>query len=241
MSTASPPESLLQLRGVTHRYGPFTALRQIDLRLAFGDSCCVFGPNGAGKSTLLKIIATLIRPTSGEIRWGSPDWDRSRIGLVSHQTMLYDQLTGFENLSFYARLYGLKNGGKTARKLIRRMGLESSISLPVSSYSRGMRQRLTLARALLHDPELLLLDEPFTGLDQHGSQTFSRVLSEVRSAHRTVLMVTHNLREGFHLASRFLILDRGHIVLEEQNEALEFEDLERRYFDLVGSNSVDRT
>ncbi len=240
MSTASPPESLLQLRGVTHRYGPITALRQIDLRLTVGDSCCVFGPNGAGKSTLLKIIATLIRPTSGGIRWGSLDWDRSSIGLVSHQTMLYDQLTGFENLSFYARLYGLENGGKTARELIRRMGLEASIGLPVSSYSRGMRQRLTLARALLHDPKLLLLDEPFTGLDQHGSQTFSRVLSEVRSAHRTVLMVTHNLREGFHLASRFLILDRGRIVLEEQNEGLDFEDLERRYFELVGATSVDR-
>lgn len=240
MSTASPPESLFQLRGVTHRYGPITALRKIDLRLSVGDSCCIFGPNGAGKSTLLKIIATLTRPTSGEIFWGSPDWDRSSIGLVSHQTMLYDQLTAFENLSFYAQLYGLENGGKTARQLIERMGLESSIGLPVSSYSRGMRQRLTLARALLHDPELLLLDEPFTGLDQHGSQTFGRILREVSSAHRTMLMVTHNLREGFHLSSRFLILDRGRIIFEEQDKALKFEDLERHYFDVVGSNSVDR-
>ncbi len=240
MSTPSPLRPLLELRGVTHRYGPITALRQLDLNLSRGDFCCVFGPNGAGKSTLLKIIATLIRPTSGEVLWGFPDWDRSRIGLVSHQSMLYHELTSLENLAFYARLYGLENGRETAVALIQRMGLGSFTELPVGSYSRGMRQRLTLARALLAEPSLLLLDEPFTGLDQHGSQTFGRILNEISSEQRTVLMVTHNLREGVHLASRFLILDRGRFTLDEPGDALELEDLERRYFDSVRSDPGDR-
>jgi len=162
MSTPSP---LLQLQGVTHRYGPITALREVNLTLSEGDFCCVFGPNGAGKSTLLKIISTLMKPTHGEVRWRSGTWGCGMIGLVSHQTMLYDQLTGRENLLFYARLYGLGESIRVTEELSERMGLRSFIDLPVGSYSRGMRQRLTLARALLHEPTLLLLDEPFTGRD----------------------------------------------------------------------------
>ena len=161
------------------------------------------------------------------------------IGLVSHQTMLYDQLTGRENLLFYARLYGLGESVRVTEELSARMGLRSFIDLPVGACSRGMRQRLTLARALLHEPALLLLDEPFTGLDQHGCQTFARVLGEISSKHRTVLMVTHNLREGYQLASRFLILNRGRIASEQGREALAFEDLERRYFESVDGKSPE--
>ena len=237
MSTPSP---LLQLQGVTHRYGPITALREVDLTLSEGDFCCIFGPNGAGKSTLLKIIATLMKPTLGEVRWPIRDWDRRMIGLVSHQTMLYDQLTGRENLLFYARLYGLEESIRVTEELSERMGLGSFIDLPTGAYSRGMRQRLTLARALLHEPALLLLDEPFTGLDQHGSQTFAQVLGEISSKHRTVLMVTHNLREGYQLASRFLILNRGRIASEQGREALAFEDLERCYFESVSGKPVEQ-
>ena len=233
------PPPLLQLQGVTHRYGPITALREVNLTLCEGDFCCVFGPNGAGKSTLLKIISTLMKPTRGEVRWGSGAWDRRMIGLVSHQTMLYDQLTGRENLLFYARLYGLGESMRVTEKLSERMGLRSFIDLPSGAYSRGMRQRLTLARALLHEPALLLLDEPFTGLDQHGSQTFAEVLGEISSKHRTVLMATHNLREGYQLASRFLILNRGRIASEQGKESLAFEDLEHRYFESVGGKSVE--
>ena len=237
MSTPSP---LLQLEGVTHRYGPITALKEVNMTLSDGDFCCVFGPNGAGKSTLLKIISTLMRPTRGEIQWRGPGWDRRMIGFVSHQTMLYHQLTGRENLLFYARLYGLRESIRVTEETSERMGLRSFIDLPVGDYSRGMRQRLTLARALLHEPALLLLDEPFTGLDQHGSQTFAEVLGEISSKHRTVLMVTHNLREGFQLASRFLILNRGRIVLEGEGRASSFGDLERRYFESVGGKRVEQ-
>ncbi len=215
-------------------------MREVNLTLSEGDFCCVFGPNGAGKSTLLKIISTLMKPTYGEVRWRSGAWDRRMIGLVSHQTMLYDQLTGRENLLFFARLYGLRESARVTEELSERMGLRSFIDLPAGAYSRGMRQRLTLARALLHDPPLLLLDEPFTGLDQHGSQTFAEVLGEISSRHRTVLMVTHNLREGFQLSSRFLILNRGRIVLEEDGRELSFGDLERRYFESVGGKPVEQ-
>ena len=214
-------------------------MREVNLTLSEGDFCCVFGPNGAGKSTLLKIISTLMKPTHGEVRWRSGTWGRGMIGLVSHQTMLYDQLTGRENLLFYARLYGLGESIRVTEELSERMGLRSFIDLPVGSYSRGMRQRLTLARALLHEPTLLLLDEPFTGLDQHGSQTFGQVLGEICSNHRTVLMVTHNLREGYQLASRFLILNRGRIASEHGKESLAFEDLEHHYFESVGGQPVE--
>ena len=238
MSTSSQPQSFLQLRGVTHQYGPITALREINFTLDRGDFCCVLGPNGAGKTTLLSIISTLIRPTLGDVCWGCPDWGRSRIGLVSHQTMLYEQLTGFENLLFYAQLYGLRNVRETTKTLIQKMDLTSFINRSVNSYSRGMRQRLTLARALLHKPDLLLLDEPFTGWDQHGSQAFGQVLKEITSDKRTVLMVTHNLREGCNLASRFLVLNHGCVMLEEANEALKYEDWENRYLESVSIDSV---
>ncbi len=237
MSTPSP---LLQLEGVTHRYGPITALKEVNLTLSAGDFCCVFGPNGAGKSTLLKIISTLMRPTRGEIQWHSLNPDRRMIGLVSHQTMLYQQLTGRENLLFYARLYGLGDRMRRTSEMAERMGFRSFIDVPAGDYSRGMRQRLTLARALLHDPALLLLDEPFTGLDQQGSRTLAEVLGEVSSQQRTVLMVTHNLREGFQLASRFVILNRGRVVLEGDGRESSLRDLERRYFESVGEEPAQQ-
>ena len=234
----APSPSVVELSGITHSYGPVTALNGIDLSLGRGEFCVIFGPNGAGKSTLLKILATLVQPTRGTVGWGTSSVSRHQIGYVSHRSMVYDELTGFENLVFFAGLYGLDDPEQRASRLCRRFGLSGSMDYRVGGYSRGMRQRLTLARALLHRPEILLLDEPFTGLDQHGSRSLTAVLESLKSEQRTIVMVTHNLNEGFDLGSRMLILDGGRLVYDVGREALAPGDLEAAYFGRISQDAT---
>ncbi|MFQ5877240.1 MAG: ATP-binding cassette domain-containing protein, partial [Acidobacteriota bacterium] len=163
-------------RGLARHYGALAALDGVDLTIRPGERILLLGPNGAGKSTLLRILATVLRPTSGTLTlYGlAPDGDdrvaiRRRIGFLSHQTFLYGHLTAAENLEFYARLYGLSDAPGRARAALASVGLSDREADPTRSLSRGMQQRLAIARALLHDPDLLLLDEPFTGLDRDSA------------------------------------------------------------------------
>jgi ABC-type multidrug transport system ATPase subunit len=220
----------LELSRVTHNYGSVTALNSIDLALHRGEFCVLLGPNGAGKTTLLKILATLVRPTEGAMSWGGQFPERHQIGYVSHRSMLYEELTGFENLLFFAGLYGLDPATQRANQLCDEFGLSKSKGYKVAGYSRGMRQRLTLARALLHRPKILLLDEPFTGLDQHGYRTLTTVLKTLKSKQRTVMMATHNLKEGLELGSRILILDSGRLVYDVERKTISMSELEAAYF-----------
>lgn len=217
------PEAIRGL-GLVKRYGGTTALAGVDVAAAGGECLALFGHNGAGKTTLLKILAGLARPSGGRVemgdgtRAGTPR-ARRRLGFLSHDTLLYDELTGRENLLFYARLYALTDVRRLAGVALAWAGLEAHADLPVGSYSRGMQQRLALARATLHDPEVLLLDEPFTGLDPGAARVLTRSLAELRAAGKTVILTTHDIEAGYRLADRVVVLRRGRVVCEEETRA----------------------
>ena len=175
----------ITIQGITKRYGQHRALAPTDLTLTAGRVCALLGPNGAGKSTLLGILSTLVRPSSGTVQFFCDDGTtltgselRRRIGVLAHESFVYGELTGCENMTFYANLYGLKRVNQRAAEVLDQVGLDpKAAARPARTYSRGMTQRLALARTLLHQPDILLLDEPFTGLDHEGSLRLREVLS----------------------------------------------------------------
>jgi heme ABC exporter ATP-binding subunit CcmA len=206
---------VLEARDLARRYGPIRAVNGISFSLSEGELLSVFGPNGAGKSTLLGMLGGALRPNAGEIRFrgqardpGATEW-RREIGVLSHRTFLYGALTAIENLIFYGKLYDLPDLEERAETRLAEVGLTPHADRRVRGFSRGMRQRLALARTLLHDPSLVLLDEPFTGLDVHASSLLREVLVRLKDGRRTVILVTHNLSEGLALADRVAIQTQG--------------------------------
>ena len=211
------------IRELSKYFGRLWALRQVSLAIAPGEFVALLGQNGAGKTTLLRILALLLRPSSGKILFDGvaardvPEQTKRSIGFVGHNGFLYDELTAAENLRFYARLYGLHPIEERVGFWLERMSLESRADELVRNLSRGMRQRAAIARALLHDPDLLLLDEPFTGLDAHSSQSLMAVLEAFQAEGRTVVVSTHHLEEVLPLATRAVILDKGEAIYNEPN------------------------
>lgn len=227
-------DSLLRISGVTKRYGSVTALWNVDLDVCSGDFVTIFGPNGAGKTTLLRVVAELTKPTHGEIIFQvSGVRQREAVGFLSHQSLLYGDLTGYENLVFFSKLYGLSNPEERASLLIERMGLGMAQHQVTRGYSSGMKQRLKIARALLHEPQLVLLDEPYAGLDQHGCRLLTGLLKQLREEGRTVLLITHNLVEGLDVCTRVLVMNRGQIVHSARREEIETRGFDKLYFRLV--------
>jgi heme exporter protein A len=214
----SAPGAMIEARGVGKWFGRAAVLRDLDLTVRAGEAVAVLGPNGAGKSTLLRLCATLSRPTHGVLRiFGRDDAGpavRARIGLVAHQSFLYPDLSAAENLIFYARMYGLADPAGRATAWLGRVALDECGSRPVRVLSRGMEQRLALARALLHEPDLLLLDEPWSGLDAGAADLLSDLLAGLHRDGRTLVAATHDLDRGLALADRALILHRGRLVWE---------------------------
>jgi heme exporter protein A len=235
----TPAEPLIEGRALEKWYGPHPAIRGIDFVLPAGEFLTLFGPNGAGKSTLLKILAGSLRPTRGTISFADRNdadehaW-RRRIGVLSHQTFLYGQLTAEENLRFYGRLYGLDGLSERIGELLAEVGLTPRRSDLVRTFSRGMQQRLALARTLLHEPGVVLLDEPYTGLDPHASRMLRAVLGKLKDGRRTVLLVTHNLSEGLELADRVAVQVAGRWVSDEPRAAVDSASFERVYTERVG-------
>jgi heme exporter protein A len=209
---------MIRCEGIIKSYGLLPVLRGIDLHVAEGEFVTLVGANGAGKTTLLRIIATLMQPTGGSVTIGGwpvarhADKVRRHIGLVSHQPLLYGDLTAGENLQFFARMYGLDNRQERVAAALSRVGLAARERDPVRTFSRGMTQRLTIARATLHEPDVLLFDEPYTGLDQEASWMLDELLREQAAQGRTILMITHDLVHGLNLADRVVVLSRGRLV-----------------------------
>ncbi|OGT92598.1 MAG: heme ABC exporter, ATP-binding protein CcmA [Gemmatimonadetes bacterium GWC2_71_9] len=216
----APParHPVLAVRDLARSFGPVRALRGVDFTLDAGEVLAIFGPNGAGKTTLLRILAGLLRPERGEVLLGGQSAVRSaasqrrRVGLISHATFLYDGLTASENLEFYGRLYGVRDPRARALAALEAVALAERAATFAGTMSRGMLQRLAIARALLHEPDIVLLDEPFTGLDQAAAAALRRQLVRLREERRTVVLVTHNLDEGLELATHTAIQVAGRFV-----------------------------
>lgn len=205
-----------EFQDIGKRYGSLWALRRILLRIAPGEFTLLRGPNGSGKSTLLRIAATLVRPSAGTVSYPGADGAgeqaiKGRIGLVAHGTMLYDDLTAEENLRFFGGLFGLQDLPSRAEAALASVGLAERRDSLVRTFSRGMRQRLSLARAMLHGPGLLLLDEPTTGLDQEAREWLDRTLESLHGAGCTILMSTH-AGEDAPAATRTVWLEGGTVV-----------------------------
>ncbi len=209
---------MIEVRSLTKIYGTRYALRGVSFEAKPAGLLGIFGPNGAGKTTLVRLIAGQARPTAGTVLVAGQDIRRSpaetrrRIGVVGHHTFVYDDLTGFENLRFYSRMFGLRRSASQIHALLAEVGLEGRGNEPVRHYSRGMQQRLALARATLHDPQVLLLDEPYTGLDREASQFLDQLLQKQKESGRTILLITHDVNHGLRLADDVLVLVQGRVV-----------------------------
>ena len=229
----------LEAVGLVRSFGGLRAVDGVSFQLEPGELLTVFGPNGAGKTTLLRMLGGVMRPDSGQVRVAgaladvaSRDW-RHRVGIVSHQSLLYGQLTTTENLQFYGRLFGLTDLKIRIPERLESMGLSDRARTPVRELSRGLKQRVALARALLHDPEVVLLDEPYTGLDPHASAALREQLSSLKDGRRTVVLVTHNLKQGLELADRVAIQVQGRFSSVTDAASLDLAGLEVLYHDAV--------
>jgi heme exporter protein A len=231
----------IEIEGLTKAFGSFYALRGVDLKVPKGEFLTLLGPNGAGKTTLIKILATLSQPTAGFVSVAGVDMKtrsvdvRSVLGVISHQIYLYDDLTAEENLRFYGKMFGVANLESRIEGLLRRVGLYKRRYDPVRNYSRGMQQRLSIARALIHDPEILLLDEPDTGLDQHSADMLGEMLRDLNVPGRSIIMTTHHLERGIEMCDRVAILSGGRIVFDRRRELLDVGDFRRTYYEFTGA------
>jgi len=206
---------MITVKKLVKRFGLKTILRGVDFEVQPGEFVALLGPNGAGKTTFLRILASLSRPSVGEVNIAGYKLPqeaaqvRARLGVVSHLPLLYGDLTAEENLRFYARMYNIPNYELRVTEVLEMVGLEARRRDLVRTFSRGMQQRLAIGRAVLHDPDVVLFDEPYTGLDQDASSMLDEVLKTVAAKGRTVVMTSHDLARAEDLATRFDILSRG--------------------------------
>ena len=211
---------------LVRRFGRRRAVDGVDLTIAAGECLALFGPNGAGKTTLLRLLAGLLRPTSGEVRLlgktltSGATAERGRVGLISHQSMLYDVLTVAENVAFAARLHGVRDVTLATAAALTRLGLQGRELTPVRALSRGWQQRVSIARAIVHKPALVLLDEPYTGLDVAGARALTELLRTLRDDGAALALVTHSVEEGLALATHAAILLDGTIRRHDATSAL---------------------
>lgn len=233
-------EIMVRVDGVTKRFGNVLALRGVSLQLKQGRCLGIFGPNGAGKTTLLKILATLTRPSTGTVSIAGYDTVRQAdklrplLGVLSHRSFLYGHLTAIENLQFYGRLFGVKKLSERIAEMIEAVGLEVHAQRLVRTYSRGMQQRLAIARVLLHCPPILLLDEPYTGLDQQAVLDVQELLHQSHAPDRTIILSTHDLQRGLELCDDIAIQCHGKIVYYGSALGIDSRSFEKLYVAHIG-------
>lgn len=233
---------MIEVHKLTKRFGMKTVLRSLDFHVEPGEFVALLGPNGAGKTTFLRILASLSRPSLGEVRIASyrlPSQAaavRRRLGVVSHLPLLYGDLTAEENLIFFGRMYTVANLNRRVSEVLELVGLSARRHDLVRTFSRGMQQRLAIGRAVLHDPEVILFDEPHTGLDQDASLMLDNVLRQVAAMGRTIVMTSHDLARSADLASRFDVLSRGVITASVRRSEINPNDLLAFYRQAIQEN-----
>ncbi len=231
----SPETPALDIKGLKRSFGHFQALKGIDLCVDRGECLAIFGPNGAGKTTMIKVLATVMRPSGGEVLVDGLDLRshaediRRRIGVVTHQTFLYANLTAYENLDFYSKLYDVPDRKQRIHEVVAQVGMTSRIRDRVGTFSRGMQQRISIARAVLHQPDIMLLDEPESGLDQEAVSLLWETLRGDGRRLRTILLITHSLERGLEVCDRVVILDKGRLVYQSSRAALDDAGLRDAY------------
>ena len=229
---------------LTKSFGHQMALRGVDLSVDEGEFLTLFGPNGAGKTTLIRIVASLTRPTAGTVQVRGEDLGkaatslRRHIGLISHNPLLYGDLTPDENLRFFARMYDLPGPATRIDAVLDQVGLTARRRDPVRTFSRGMVQRLAIARSILHDPEIMLLDEPYTGLDLQAADMLRSLLHgelarTSAASNRTVILTTHNLEQGLEMCDRAAILHRGKVAWAGPRAGLDLPAMKQIYRDVT--------
>jgi heme exporter protein A len=223
----------IEVTGLNKTFDGYNALTNLNLKIKTGESLAIFGPNGAGKTTLIKILATIMSPSSGSVLVGGinikdrPETAKRKIGVVSHNTFLYGNLSAYENLDYYRRLYDVP--ASRIAEVAAMVGMQSRLYSQISTLSRGMQQRFSIARALLHNPAIIMLDEPETGLDQQALSLLWSVLKGEGQEERTIVMASHNLERGLDAADRLIILSRGKIVYENAADNLSAVELRQVY------------
>ncbi len=235
MTASTSQSKAIEARGLTKSFSGSPVLRGIDLDINQGDSVVILGPNGAGKTTLIKVLATIMKPSSGELtitglHYKKNDEEiRRKIGVVTHQTYFYGNLTAYDNLEFYSRMYGVPDFRERILEVVSMVGMTSRLYDRVGTFSRGMQQRMSIARALLHKPSIMLLDEPETGLDQDALSVLWTVVKGQDTEKRTIILTTHNLKRGLELGDRLVILCNGKITHEQSCEGLDLAGLKQTY------------
>lgn len=242
-TTSSLSAPVIETKDLSKVFGTRKALDKLSFTLPQGAFLSIFGSNGAGKTTLLRILATLAHSSSGDAKlFGldlkeKPDEIRERIGFISHRSMLYPDLTAEENLLFAAQLYGIEDAPARVSEMLSAVELTGRRHDAVRTFSRGMTQRLSIARALIHDPALLFLDEPYSGLDPHAVDILDSLLSNMRDG-RSFVMVSHDLQKGFDLSSHILMLAKGRLVVFDKTARLDFASFAAQYRATVGMGAA---
>ena len=240
--TSTEEQFAVQIRGVTKSFGRTPVLRSIDLDVPQGTVLSLLGPNGSGKTTLIRVLSTLTKPDAGEVRIGGASIGRQSarlrrlIGVVGHDPLLYDDLTARENLRFVCRMFDLDRIDERVQSVSDRMGMAPDLDRKIGAMSHGMKKRFSIARALLHDPQVLLLDEPETGLDQEALSLLDSVIASRSESGRTVVMTTHNLERAVALGDRMAILASGRVAYDETIDAVDPDASRHAYIQHVGAN-----
>ncbi|WP_428420240.1 ABC transporter ATP-binding protein [Paraeggerthella hominis] len=232
-------QAAIKTKKLSKVFGNRRAVDNVSIEVPQGAFLSIFGPNGAGKTTFLRVLSTLARASSGSATLmgidikEEPDKARDHIGLISHNSMLYPDLTAEQNLLIYARLYGVENPEARVLELLESVELKHRRLDVVRTFSRGMTQRLSIARALIHDPDVVFLDEPYSGLDPHAVEIFDELIEQQREG-RTFVMVSHDLQKGFAMCTHAMVLAKGKVVAFDQKDALDFDEFSGLYRQTVG-------
>lgn len=229
--------ALLDAAGLVRLFGARRAVDGVTLTLGAGEALALFGPNGAGKTTLLRLLAGLLKPGAGRATIAGAalpsDVARARVGLISHRTMLYDALTARENVHFAARLHGIADETAATQRALEALRVADRADVPVRALSRGLQQRVAIARAIVHGPDVILADEPYTGLDEQGSAALTALLKERRAAGAALVVVTHHLHEGLAVASHAAVMRAGKFARFEPTAGLDATRYAAEYREMV--------